>query len=73
MDLKQARTEASIQANSRKVNHVIVQVAHGFSVYTEKQYPKGYYELVKSEEMIPNIGSAEEIKEATKPRAKKQV
>lgn len=73
MDLKQARTEASIQANSRKVNHVIVQVANGFNVYTEKQYPKGYYELIEPETVTPTIESAEETKETPKPRAKKQV
>jgi hypothetical protein len=73
MDLKQARTEASIQANSRKVNHVIVQVAHGFSVYTEKQYPKGYYELVEPELEVIKCETTEEAKEVLKPRAKKQV
>jgi hypothetical protein len=70
MELKQARTEALILANARKVSHVIVKVGNGYNVYLKSQYPQGFDEEVNPKIKIESI--IEEPKEV-KPRVKKTV
>ena len=60
MDLKRATTEANRLANLTGVNHVIVKNGNFHGVYTEKEYPSGYLELVKPE--IKNESIFEEAK-----------
>lgn len=55
MDLKKAQIEANKLATLTGVNHVIVKVGNYHNVYTEKQYPQGYLELVKPEIKIESI------------------
>ena len=47
MNYKEAKTEANFKANLTRVNHVIVNIDSIYNVYSEKEYPKGYLELVK--------------------------
>lgn len=55
MELKKAQVEAIRLANLTGVNHVIVKVGNYHNVYTEKEYPQGYLELVKPEIKIESI------------------
>jgi len=55
MDLKRALTEAARLANLTGVNHVVVKSGNVHGVYTEREYPSGYLELVKPEIKIESI------------------
>lgn len=55
MDLKKAMIEAAKLANLTGVNHVVVNIDKFYNVYIEKEYPKGYLELVKPEIKIESI------------------
>ncbi len=55
MNYKNAKTEAITMANLTGANHVIVKIDSIYNVYSEKQYPIGYLELiepVKIEEIV---------------------
>ena len=49
LDARKARTNAIKLANLTGVNHVIVKIGNYYNVYTEKEYPKDYIELIKPE------------------------
>ena len=49
LDARKARTNAIKLANLTGVNHVIVKIGNYYNVYTEKEYPNDYLELVKPE------------------------
>ena len=49
LDARKARTNAIKLANMTGVNHVIVKIGNYYNVYTEKQYPNEYFELIKPE------------------------
>ena len=55
MDYKRAITEATRLANLTGVNHVIAKSGNVHGVYTEKEYPSGYLELIKPEIKIESI------------------
>jgi hypothetical protein len=67
MDLKRALIEASKLANLTGVNHVVVKSGNVHGVYTEKEYPSGYLELVKPE-IIEPIYNLEQPKEKKQPK-----
>lgn len=72
MTYKEAKTAATYKADLLQVNHVIVKVAHKHNVYTEKQYPNGYLELVKpTEKPIEVKKKAEEIENPIELRTTK--
>jgi len=50
MDLKQARTEANILANTRKVNHIITKNGNNYFVYIEKNFNGEVFEVVRPAE-----------------------
>ena len=71
MNYKEAKTEANTQANLTGVNHVIVNIDSFYNVYTEKEYPKGYLELVKPVERVTEIETSTEVEKPKKNVSKK--
>lgn len=49
IDLRKAKANATRLANISGVNHVIVKIGNYYNVYTEKQYPNDFLELVEPE------------------------
>lgn len=47
MNYREAKTKAQMQANIWDANYVIGKNEKGHFVYSEKQYPAGYLELVE--------------------------
>lgn len=73
MNYQNAKTEAIRRANLQKVNQVIVKINHLHFVYTQKQYPSGYLEMIEPTLIVDEL-EGESLPETTeKPRTKKKV
>lgn len=70
IDLRRAKATANKLANLTGVNHVIVKIGNNYSVYSEKEYPNGYLELVEPERNVTKE-AIEPEKEEVKPIKKR--
>lgn len=61
LDARKALVKASKLANLTGVNHVVVKTGNYYNVYSEKEYPENYFELVKPE-------PKEEIEKVEEPK-----